>query len=221
MKQSITHIIWDFNGTLLCDAQLSVDTDNAVFDRLGLPRITLEDYRRNMTMPVRDFYIALGVDYAVHPYELISRLWLDIFNANAVDAGLVPGVLPVVDALSRAGCTQSVLSASYEPSLRSQCDALGLTARMAAIDGLEDESARRKTDIGRRQLQRLGLDPRATLLVGDMVADAQLASELGVGCVLVCWGHNDLPRLLATGLPVAHTPQELERLLLSRAGAEG
>ena len=172
-------------------------------------------------MPVRDFYLALGVDYAVHPYELISRLWLDIFNANAVDAGLVPGVLPVVDALSRAGCTQSVLSASYEPSLRSQCDALGLTARMAAIDGLEDESARRKTDIGRRQLQRLGLDSRATLLVGDMVADAQLASELGVGCVLVSWGHNDLPRLLATGLPVAHTPQELERLLLSRAGAEG
>ena len=221
MKQSITHIIWDFNGTLLCDAQLSVDTDNAVFDRLGLPRITLEDYRRNMTMPVCDFYLALGVDYAVHPYELISRLWLDIFNANAVDAGLVPGVLPVVDTLLRAGCTQSVLSASYEPSLRSQCDALGLTARMAAIDGLEDESARRKTDIGRRQLQRLGLDPRVTLLVGDMVADAQLASELGVGCVLVSWGHNDLPRLLATGLPVAHTPQELERLLLSRAGAEG
>ena len=217
----MTHIIWDFNGTLLCDAQLSVDTDNAVFDMLGLPRITLETYRERMTMPVRDFYLALGVNYAVHPYELISRLWLDIFNANAVDAGLVPGVLPVVDALSRAGCTQSVLSASYEPSLRSQCDALGLTARMAAIDGLEDESARRKTDIGRRQLQRLGLDPRVTLLVGDMVADAQLASELGVGCVLVSWGHNDLPRLLATGLPVAHTPQELERLLLSRAGAEG
>ena len=216
MKQSITHIIWDFNGTLLCDAQLSVDTDNAVFDGLGLPRITLEDYRRNMTMPVRDFYPALGVDYSVHSYELIGRLWLDIFNAHAVDAGLVPGVLSVVDAVSRAGCTQSVLSASYEPSLRRQCDALGLTARMAAIDGLEDESARRKTDIGRRQMHRLGLDPRATLLVGDMVADAQLASELGVSCVLVSWGHNDLPRLEATGLPVVHTTQELERLLLAR-----
>ena len=114
MKQSITHIIWDFNGTLLCDAQLSVDTDNAVFDRLGLPRITLEDYRHHMTMPVRDFYLALGVDYSVHPYELISRLWLDSFNAHAVDAGLVPGVLAVVEALARTGCTQSVLSASYE-----------------------------------------------------------------------------------------------------------
>ena len=211
------HIIWDFNGTLLCDAQLSVDTDNAVFAQLGLPPITLEDYRRCMTMPVRDFYLALGVDYSVHPYELISRLWLDVFNAKAVDAGLVPGVLDVVDDLARAGVTQSVLSASYEVSLRRQCDALGLTARMAAVDGLEDESATHKTDIGRRQMARLRLDPRETVLVGDMAADAELARALGVSCVLVAWGHNDLGRLEATGLPVAHTAQELGRLLVGMA----
>ena len=54
------HIIWDFNGTLLNDAQLSVDLDNYVFDRIGVPRITLEDYRNNMTMPVRDFYPLVG-----------------------------------------------------------------------------------------------------------------------------------------------------------------
>lgn len=211
------HIIWDFNGTLLCDAQLSVDTDNAVFAQLRLPPITLEDYRRCMTMPVSDFYLALGVDYDVHPYALISRLWLDAFNAKAVDAGLVPGVLDVVDAMARVGCTQSVLSASYEVSLRRQCDALGLTPRMAAVDGLEDESATHKTDIGRRQMARLGLDPRTTVLVGDMAADAQLARTLGIDCVLVSWGHNDLLRLEATGLPVAHTTQELERFLREKA----
>ena len=92
----MTHIIWDFNGTLLCDAQLSVDTDNAVFDMLGLPRITLETYRERMTMPVRDFYLALGIDYDVHPYETIARLWLDRFNASAVGAGLVPGALEII-----------------------------------------------------------------------------------------------------------------------------
>ena len=37
------HIIWDFNGTLLNDAQLSVDLDNYVFDRIGVPLITLWD----------------------------------------------------------------------------------------------------------------------------------------------------------------------------------
>ena len=215
------HIIWDFNGTLLDDVQLSVDCDNAVFDALHLPRITADDYRRHMTMPVRDFYVALGVDLQVYPYETIGRLWLDRFNRLAVEAGLVPGALEAVRRAQAAGDTQSILSASYERSLAAQCEARGLMPYMAAVDGLEDESARRKTEIGLRQMKRLGLDGAGTVLVGDMVADAQLASELGVGCVLVSWGHNDLPRLLATGLPVAHTPQELERLLLSRAGAEG
>ena len=82
------HIIWDFNGTLLNDAQLSVDLDNDVFDQIGVPRITLEDYRNNMTMPVRDFYPRVGVDYAKHSYEEIARLWLDEFNKRAVGVGL-------------------------------------------------------------------------------------------------------------------------------------
>lgn len=208
------HIVWDFNGTLLCDAQLAVDADNAVFAQLGLPAITVEDYRAHMTMPVRDFYAALGVDYAVHPYETISRLWLDIFNAGALDAGLVPGALCAVRTLHAAGYAQSILSASYEPSLRAQCGALGLTPYMIAIDGLEDESAARKTAIARRQLSRLGLDGKDVVLVGDMLADAELARELGADCILVPWGHNDLPRLMGSGFPVAHSFDELLRLLM-------
>ena len=207
------HIIWDFNGTLLADAQLAVDADNAVFAELGLPPITIDDYRGHMTMPVRDFYTALGVDLDAVPYETISRLWLDIFNARVVQAGLVPGALDAVRALHAAGRSQSILSASYEPSLLSQCDALGLTPYMRSIDGLEDESATRKTAIGRRQLSKLGIDGRDAVLVGDMTTDAELARELGASCILVSWGHNDLARLLRCGCPVAHDYGELTELL--------
>ena len=209
------HIIWDFNGTLLDDVQLSVDCDNAVFDALGLPRITAEDYRRHMTMPVRDFYTALGVDLAIHPYETISRLWLDRFNRHAVGAGLVPGALETIRRLHAHGIGQSILSASYETSLLAQCGALGLTPYMAAIDGLEDESARRKTDIGLRQMRRLGLRGGETVLVGDMVADCELARALGTACVLVTWGHNDAQRLAGTLCPMAESFPVLEALLLA------
>ena len=186
------HIIWDFNGTLLNDAQLSVDLDNDVFDQIGVPRITLEDYRNNMTMPVRDFYPRVGVDYARHSYEEIARLWLDEFNKRAVGVGLIPGVLEVIRALHAQGRSQSVLSASYEPSVRAQCAALGLTPYMKDISGLQDESAGKKTEIGRRQLRELGL---------------------GADCVLVSWGHNDLKRLESAGLPVAHSVEALENIL--------
>ena len=73
---------------------------------------------------------------------------------------------------------------------------------MRSINGLHDESAEPKTEIGRRQIQALGLDPQSTVLVGDMEADAALARALGTGCVLVPWGHNSVDRLLRTGFPV-------------------
>ena len=207
------HIIWDYNGTLLYDAQLSVDCDNYVFDVLGLPHITIDDYRAHMTMPVRNFYTALGVDLTVYPYETISRLWLDRFNELAVSTGLTPGVMDVVRALHAAGHTQSILSASYEPSLREQCDHLGLTPYMTAVNGLSDESATPKTEIGRRQMQALGVAPESAVLVGDMITDSELADALGTNCILVPWGHNSCARLEPTGRAIAHTCEELLAML--------
>lgn len=207
------HIVWDFNGTLLCDLQLSVDADNAVFLQLGLPPITTDTYRRHMTIPVRDFYAALGIDLNVYTYETISRLWLHIFNAGAIDAGLVPGTLSLVRTLYEAGRSQSVLSASYEPSLRAQCDALGLTPFMRAVNGLQNENAERKTAIGMRQLACLGLTGKDAVLVGDTASDAHLAAALGASCVLVSWGHNSTDRLLRCGCPVAETVEQLQSIL--------
>lgn len=207
------HIIWDFNGTLLNDAQLSVDCDNHVFDELGLPHITIEDYRAHMTMPVRDFYTALGIDLNVYPYEKIARIWLDRFNGMAVSCGLVPGALEAIDRLAAAGHSQSILSATYEPDLRMQCEGLKLSSRMRVINGLSDESARKKTDIGRAQIKALGLEGEDVVLVGDMLADAELARALGAHCVLVPWGHNAAHRLENAGFPVAGSFEELENLI--------
>lgn len=210
------HIVWDFNGTLLNDVPLAVMADNEVFRQLGLPlTITEEDYRRHMTAPVRDFYTALGVDLTVHSYDLITRIWLPIFNAGVLSAGLAPGALQCVKALHAAGATQSVLSASYEPTLIAQCGALGLTPYMAAIDGLEDESAERKTAIGKRQMKRLGLRGGDCALVGDLYADAELAAALGAACVLVPWGHSSRERLVPAGVPIADSFAELEKILLA------
>ena len=207
------HIIWDFNGTLLSDAQLGVDCDNHVFDTLGLPRITMDDYRAHMTMPVRDFYTSLGVDLNVYKYETISRLWLDRFNRHAIAVGLVDGAMESIMRLKAKGFTQSILSASYEKSLMEQCKGLGLAQHMNMICGLGDESAQKKTDIGRKQLEKLGLRGEDCVLVGDMVADSELADVLGTHCVLVPWGHNSEERLKNTGRRVAHSFEEREEML--------
>ena len=94
-----------------------------------------------------------------------------------------------------------------------QCEGLGLVPYMAEISGLGDESAQKKTDIGRAQMARLGLCGEDCVLVGDMVADSELADALGTHCVLVPWGHNSEERLKRTGRRVAHSFEELEEIL--------
>lgn len=106
-----------------------------------------------------------------------------------------------------------MLSASYEPSLKKQCDALGLTPYMRDISGLQDESASKKTEIGGGSCMNWGWLARTWCLWAICWRDAHLAEALGADCVLVSWGHNDLKRLMSTGLPVAHSFEKLEEIL--------
>lgn len=136
---------------------------------------------------MRDFYPLVGVDYDAHSYEEIARIWLDEFNRKAIGVGLLPGALEAIQRLHAQGRSQSVLSASYEPSLKKQC-VRWADPVYADISGLQDESASKKTEIGRRQRMNWGWLARTWCLWVDMLADAHLAEALGADCVLVHGG---------------------------------
>lgn len=53
----LQYILWDWNGTLLDDVQIALDTNNEIFPQFGLPPLgTLEDYLRVFDFPIRDYY---------------------------------------------------------------------------------------------------------------------------------------------------------------------
>ena len=79
-----------------------------------------------------------------------------------------------------------MLSASYEPSVRAQCAALGLTPYMKDISGLQDESAGKKTEIGLRQLRELGLTGQVRAISFDTnMRCIELMQTGAVGALIV------------------------------------
>ena len=54
-----THIIWDWNGTLLDDAWLCVDVMNGMLRERRLPTRTLDQYKEVFDFPVRNYYETL------------------------------------------------------------------------------------------------------------------------------------------------------------------
>lgn len=207
------HCIWDFNGTLLGDVHLALEADNRILALMGMPAISLETYRRYMRNPLPGFYEDLGCDLQKYPYAWINREFLDYFNPRVVEAGLMPGTLEVLEALARKGVTHSILSSSYEPSLKKQARALGLTPYMCEMTGMLSDLGERKEERGLHQLERLGIDRSEAVLIGDTTTDAFVAAHMGVRCVLVTWGHNGRDQLAACGVPVADTHAQLLEVL--------
>ena len=50
------HVVWDWNGTLVEDLPIVVESVNAALDAIGEVPITEDDYRAYFTRPVGQFY---------------------------------------------------------------------------------------------------------------------------------------------------------------------
>lgn len=208
------HVIWDFNGTLLDDVALAVWCDNQVLAGMGLPAISLSTYQSEMRAPLADFYRGLGVDLARYPYEEINLAFLRLFDENVHRAPLRQGAVDAIQALRDAGLTQSIVSATYEPTLRVQAEGLGLSPWMLRVTGLLDRLSGHKKDRAGWHMAELSLTPEDVVLVGDTLGDAELATHLGCRCIMLAGGHTDIDRLDSTGYPLAQSMAEVASLLM-------
>ena len=62
MKYS--HIIWDFNGTILNDVNTGIMSVNALLRDRGLKTLdSVDDYHKVFGFPIIDYYKRLGFDF--------------------------------------------------------------------------------------------------------------------------------------------------------------
>jgi phosphoglycolate phosphatase len=212
-RQSPSHIIWDWNGSLLNDAWLCVEVMNTMLAEHHLHPITLERYREIFDFPVKDYYYKLGFDFKSESFEVVGMDFMIRYNERQSEASLHSGVREVLAAVAEKGLPQSVLSAREENELRSEIRELGLDKYFTKVYGLDDHYAHGKTDVGIRLMKDLGLPREDYLFIGDTLHDAAVAGELGIRCMLVPNGHQSRERLLTAGVPVISSLPEILNLL--------
>lgn len=200
--KSLQHVIWDWNGTLLDDAELCVEVMNGVLARRRLPPLTAERYADRFRFPVRDYYADLGFDFAQESFERVGTEFIEGYAAREAGCGLRAEARKTLEALASRRLTQSVLSASQQARLEAQARRLEVHVHFEALVGLDDHYAHGKIDVGQRWLEKSGVDPARTVLVGDTDHDVDVARALGVRCVLVPSGHQSAERLARCGVDV-------------------
>jgi phosphoglycolate phosphatase len=207
-----SHIIWDWNGTLLNDAWLCMDVMNKMLAQRRLPLISLEIYRDIFDFPVRDYYLKLGFDFDKEPFETVGMEFMIHYNNRQKECTLHPEVRKVLSKIQQLGYKQSILSAREQNELRMETIELDVSRFFEKVYGLDDHYAHGKTDVGIKLLADLNLPKEKVIFIGDTRHDSEVADELGIDCILVSNGHHSLPRLENCNKPIIHSINELLNL---------
>lgn len=207
------HVIWDWNGTLLDDAWLSLEIINELLRGRGLPPVTAERYQQVFGFPLDGYCRQLGFDLERESYEVLSDAFIAIYEDRRLGCRLQDGACQTLEKLRQAGVEQSLLSAYKQETLAELVVHFELEEFFEAVVGVDNHYGEGKIERGRRRIAELPHRGEQILLVGDTLHDLDVARAMGVDCVLVASGHQHRRRLEASGERVIEHLREVLELV--------
>ena len=202
------HIIWDWNGTLLDDVWLSVQSINTVLFRYDLPHITTSGYLDIFTFPVIKYYKLLGFNFKTDPFKKVGTEFISEYTDNQYSPKLHKDTIKVLKEINYLDVSQSIVSAATQKMLDKLIYHHKLENYFDTIVGQDNHYAYGKEDTVDKWLRARDLDPSHVLFIGDTIHDHDVAINLGMKSILISHGHTSRERLLETGtivLPNLHS----------------
>ena len=210
----IRHIIWDWNGTLLNDKWLCIESINTLLMRRGLAPIDENRYAEIFGFPVRNYYERAGFDFSTEPFEKPALEFISLYDERRVECALQPGAIEVLMGIRDRGIGQSLLSASEQGVLDKMAAHHGIRDFFEHLKGLNDHYADGKEGLGRELITLIGLRPEEVVMVGDTCHDSEVAAALGLECILYTGGHHPAERLVRCGRMLIDRLEELPEQLV-------
>ncbi|GAA0593006.1 HAD family hydrolase [Kribbella sandramycini] len=212
---NISHVVWDWNGTLLNDNEVVLAAVNSVFVDFGGAAVSWAEWQAAYTRPMHVSYEAiLGRTLDETEWARVDKLYHERYDALLATCGLAADAPDALRAVAESGRTQSLLSMWFHDRLTPTVEAFGLTPHFRRVDGLVATiGGGSKAESLQAHLEAQQLDPATVVLIGDVVDDADAATAAGAHCVLVTTGAMPRAALEATGHPVASTLAEALALL--------
>ena len=202
-----THVIWDWNGTLLDDIGASLASVNDMLARRGEEPMDIARYKECIGTPIIRFYEQV-FDLEKEDYPSILAEYNAGYMHHLGACGLTEGAVEAIEIFASAGIHQAIVSSSNNAQLCENAKKYGVYDRFEAVLGAADFKADSKIERARAYLENSGENCRV-LVVGDLEHDAEMAAEIGADCVLLTSGHEHPERLQRSGAVVLDKISEL------------
>jgi len=206
---SFRHVIWDWNGTLLDDKWLCIESISTLLLARNLPPLDEKKYDRIFRFPVKDYYRDAGFDFSTEPFEIPAMEFIRLYDNRKKTCRLQSDALLVLELFREMGCTQYLLSASETASLLELTHHFGIHHYFDKIKGLDNHYAHGKGDLGIELLTSIHAPADTIVMIGDTCHDKEVADLLGISSILCTNGHFPKERLAHCGVLLIDNLSEL------------
>ena len=197
------YIIWDWNGTLFDDVEISVDTMNKMLEKTGYKnRIDLALYKDIFTFPVSDYYQKAGFDFSKDKFEDLAKIYVEVYTSLQFTAGLNDEAISTLERLKAQGYKQIIVSACEKNRLLNQVEKFKVKEYFDFVLGIDDDLAVSKASLARKWFDGNNISKNKALFIGDTVHDYEVAGDIGCDCVLVSCGHQSKRVLEKINAPI-------------------
>lgn len=209
------YIVWDWNGTLLNDVDLCVDSINYLLKKEQLPILPdKETYQRVFKFPIIEYYKDAGFDFNKRPFEELADDYMQYYQPRSLSCSLHDGVHDTLKTCASLGYTQVLLSASNKEFLMDQLHQYPISAYFDEVLGLDNIHAYSKADLAKAFAKRIQPQKESIVFLGDSVHDFEVASGAGAECILIASGHEHKEKLEQTGCRVLNSIEEFKQILI-------
>ncbi len=188
-------LVFDFDGTL-ADSEVSIiESLHLVALDLGLPGVDRCGARQGIGLPLRrtiEMGLGLEPDEAPEAVDLYRKH----YNEVAFDSTrLFSGVMETLDLLQQKYLL-AVASSKSRQGLDAMMQHLGIIGCFSLIVGAQDvQQAKPAPDMVLLALERLDVQPRECLVVGDTVYDIEMGQRADADTCGVTYGNNSADEL--------------------------
>ncbi len=178
----IKNIIFDRSGTISNDIGPVVEATNIVFQQLGREPISIDEFKREFTLPYMNFWNKYFPDLTK---EKQDKMFLEAIHSVG-EPEPFPGMEDLLKKLYDKGINMIVYSSHPQKKLDKEMLDNNFTQYFKEVLG----SVHDKTECIKEILDRNNFNNFETLYVGDMVHDIETSKKAGIKMLAVSWGYD-------------------------------
>jgi phosphoglycolate phosphatase len=211
-------LAFDWDGTLADSTALIAGAIQQACVDVGVPAPDEMDARHVIGLGHRDAIRHVAPTLAADRHASFSERYRDHYLAGDAEIPLFAGVREMLDELHDRGFMLAVATGKTRAGLARALARHGIADHFAASRCADEGFPKPHPDMLLALMDRLGVGPAKTLMIGDTTHDLELARNAGVSALAVAYGaHPPMGLMAMQPLTTAHSVTELRAWLSANA----